>query len=220
MSVEILEAQAMPLPEQMFEIARVAVCLAKDQDKLRANSRADNSHFFIPEQVERYEVVDNDQCHSMMHRFTGRIAKIGYRQWTMFIAEPTWCTSPVEVEKEESYDTEVIYINDGFRITYAFNWDAKQVKRAEKHIRPIDPLTKHSRIVEQIPANDIPEPLSVEELVLQKTFDTMSQDDCNMLIADLEHFSKASKKKESIPKYYGADDIFNDQILWDRLKKN
>ncbi len=220
MDKEQVVAQDLPSPEQMFHMAKVCISLAKDQDVLKTNPRKQNSHFFLPRSVEEYDSMHNSQLSMMVTRYTGRIARVGYRQWTMFLAEPSELLYPVEVEAEESYDTETIYVNDGYRATYAFGWTDKSVNRADKRIYTYDPLNKDSRIVEQIPAQDIPEPLSVEMLVTQKNFGVMGSDDCDELIQSLEDFSVKSRDTLPLPKTVSIDRLFYNEGIWSKLQSS
>jgi hypothetical protein len=106
-------------PEQMFALASAVVCLAKDQGRKKASSRAERAHILLPKRVELYSGQDDEYMH-ITRRFIGRIGRIGYRRWSMRVVEPYW----VNTEEESS----------SYRSTYAFEWTHEDVVTATKKI--------------------------------------------------------------------------------------
>ncbi len=199
MNKEILVTQAMPLPEQMFEIAKIGICLAKDQEKLIDNKNAENSRFFTTEEVEYLSVESANEFHTTTHRFTGRIARVGFKEWTMFMAEPVWFVRTVEVEKENveaEPETEFMSINDGYRSTYAFEWTDKKVTRAQKHIHTKDP--DNTGRVQDLLQEHMPTKLDDGFKKIIKKYEAMSRKDCDILTANLQTFAEESRQRIDI----------------------
>ncbi len=121
-----------PNVEQMLELAKIGVVTAKEQEKLKESSRANNAHLFLAKQIEGYAIseIDDEADYYWSHRFTGRVARTGYRQWSMRIAEAFW----VQDESLAEEGTPSKNINDGYRASYVFEWGQDAVNTAFKHV--------------------------------------------------------------------------------------
>lgn len=125
------ESGEKPSVEQMLELQKIGVVTAKEQQKLRESSRADNAHLFLAKQIDGYDRTPFDDDYYWSHRFTGRVARVGFREWSMRIAEAFW------VQDELTGRQDVAGIdkpNDGHRITYQFEWTNDRVTKFAKHI--------------------------------------------------------------------------------------
>lgn len=116
------EIKTNPTPDQMFELSAIAVCLAKNQDKLSPSIKFDNAQLFIPEKQDDL-IFEEDRFKSTTHMFAGRVARSGYsrhRSWSMRLVEKFW------VEDDGQ--------SDASRTTYRFEWNNDSVVVANRII--------------------------------------------------------------------------------------
>jgi hypothetical protein len=198
MKIETHRATQAPLPEQMFKMARIIGGISKRQQVIIRNTKKDRAHYFLPQIAENYAVFPDNGIGEEAWRYTGRIARTGFREWSLFMANPYHSLVAKRVEKPDSYDPEIILVQDGFRATYAFCWDNNRVIRAEKRIVAVDPMTKDPRLVAEIPEDDIPDELSVEHLVIRNALRSMNRGDCDRLIEDLCKFHSSALTDDQV----------------------
>lgn len=125
------ESGEAPSVDQMLELQKIGVVSAKEQAKLKKSSRADNAHLFLAKQIDGYDSTPFGEDFYWSHRFTGRVARTGFRQWSMRIAEAFWVQDEVADERGE---VGINKPNDGQRTTYKFEWSNERVLLATKNI--------------------------------------------------------------------------------------
>jgi hypothetical protein len=176
-----------PSVGQMLELQKIGVVLAKEQKKLKRSRQKGNAHIFLSEQVERSEVLANDkELRYSSHRFTGRVARIGYHQWSMRLAEAFWIRD-LELGQD-----------DGFRASYTFEWNDSTVLRAFKNVRA-------RRDDEAESYSDEPTIKALEKLehwtdfwaVIGQT-EVVSGADCSLLIASMKAYGDESRSDRRI----------------------
>ncbi len=138
MSEFLSEICEKPTVEQMFELNRLGVRAAVEQGVLRRSPKRDveHAHIFLADQQEEVEESDENGMRYSTHRFTGRIARVGYQRWSMRIAESYWIRGidPVREEVDEEAEETVGKNQDGFRANYLFEWSRAGVMYAKKKI--------------------------------------------------------------------------------------
>jgi hypothetical protein len=177
------EVSKPPAPEQMFTLAGSVVCLAKDQGKKKASSRAERAHILLPKSLEsRVEDEEGEYTHHVTHRFIGRVARTQYRRWSMRLMEPYWVNSADE--------------SVSYRSTFAFEWTDKNVVMAAKRIR-----TDMSELDDYVPDLDL-QPVTPDFDTLQPDFlgalvqyGAMTGADCDRLIEDVREFGARSVRE-------------------------
>lgn len=177
------EILANPVPQQMFELAAIAVCLAKEQDKLRESSGSNNAQLFVPEMQEKL-IVDKDRYVAVTHMFAGRVARSGYarhRTWRLRLAEKVW----IESDEGEMGAT---------RTTYDFEWNNERVIAARRSIRSSAKEEDEVYHPESIPI-DYSE-IAPDWLNARQELSTVSQGDCAGLIKELRLFSRAAQQPQ------------------------
>lgn len=167
------EIETKPIPDQLFRLASIGVCLAKEQGKLKESRQADNAHIFLAQDNEVIEVHDEEEYSRSTHKFIGRIARVGYKRWSMRIAEPYW----VSAEDGE----------DGYRATYAFEWTDKETIFASKRMNAKAP--EENFMVDLKPEEVDAAMLQPDFLHAVSEFETMSSADCVDLIKAMHEFS-------------------------------
>lgn len=166
-----------PTPDQMFKLAAIAVCLAKDQGKLKESSQNNNAHIILPNELSSVEMHDDGDYTSQVSRFTGRVARVGYKQWSMRVVEQNWYTS---ADKE-----------DGFRESYRFSWTSDYVSLNNRIIKPMT-LQKEINPLEPY-AHDFADSMTnMESLYAYQELSFVSEADCQKLIEDISSFSMSS----------------------------
>lgn len=210
------ESGETPSVDQMLELQKIGVVTAKEQQKLKESSRADNAHLFLAKQIDGYASTPFGEDYYWSHRFTGRVARVGFRMWSMRIAEAFW------VQDELSDRKNVAGIdkpNDGHRTTYQFEWTNDRVLRAAKHIHinemvmtnvlapaqpnlvlagsnGIDSIEQGRAVLwgdeDQTPAAT---PLSSSLLEAKEMSDFVSSADCDRLASDMLQFSASSMRR-------------------------
>ena len=169
--------QAMPEPEQLFEIARIGICLAKEQGKLRESRQTYNAHIFLADELSYVEVKSEEDYQQTTHKFIGRIGRIGFRHWSMRIAEPYWVS-----------DTDG---EDGYRASYIFEWTDKGVLQAKRRMKAKsdpDDSPDDSVLLQQSGSDIQPDFLHA---VTQ--YETISKADCGELILAMKEFTDVSR---------------------------
>lgn len=206
-------SSSLPSVEQILELQRIGVVTAKEQEKLKESPRSDNTHLFLAKQIEGYlESEISGEPYYWAHRFIGRVARTGYRQWSMRIAESFWVQDESVAEGEEFPSK----INDGYRASYIFEWKKDEVLRAlmSIHARDLYDTQPVDGEIDQpdlcLPIEDIrmiftrPRPLfdrqkgylpidgNTQNDYLQIVKDTanLSAGDCNLLAQDMLRFSE------------------------------
>lgn len=165
------EIKNYPRPDQLFRLAAIGICLAKEQGKLKESRFTERAHIFLSRDIETIEVHSNEDYKCSRHKFIGRIGRIGYKHWSMRIAEPYW------VSAEDG--------DDGYRATYRFEWTNKNVFLAKKNMK-----AKHEG-EEEIPIAELAlDQLSPDFLHAVNEFQTVSEADCNQLISEMDRFSR------------------------------
>lgn len=179
-----LEIKTKPSPDQLFRLAAIGVCIAKDQGKLKESTQADNAHIFLSADAEVIEVHNEEEYLRSTHKFIGRIAKIGYKRWSMRIAEPYWISASDG--------------DDGYRATYSFEWTNKETVYARKHM--------HARGAWEgvLISGLLPE--RIDEIMYEadflhavNEFETVSGADCGELVRAMDDFSR--KPRFSVIEY-------------------
>lgn len=169
--------QAMPEPEQLFEIARIGICLAKEQGKLKESRQTDNAHIFLADELNYVEVKSEEDYQQTTHKFIGRIGRVGFRHWSMRIAEPYW----VSDEGGE----------DGYRLSYIFEWSDKEVLTAKRLMKAkSDPEDKPDDSVLLVQGGDDIQP---DFIYAVSQYESMSKADCEILISNIKDFSATSR---------------------------
>lgn len=165
-----------PEPDQLFTLAGVAVCAAKEHGKKKASNQAERAHILLPRSLDLFEADDNGDYMHVTHRFIGRIERTDYRRWSMRLIEPYW----VNTEEESS----------SYRTIFAFEWTKEDVITATKKIILGQP--------EDIPDYGL-QPVTLDDRVLQPDFlnamnqhQAVSGADCERLIDDVREFASAS----------------------------
>lgn len=166
---------AKPKPDQMFQLASIVVCLAKEQGKLRPHKNAERTHFFLPHELETLDFDEEEGFRHNVHRYIGRVGKTGFQKWTMRIAEPYWVTGADGV--------------DGYRSSYMFEWRKHSVDTALHSIHVHQEVSEPSLIPS---APDLGE-LQPDFLHASLQFEQVSKHDCSRLISDVSSFSNASR---------------------------
>jgi hypothetical protein len=122
------QSKMKPSVEQMLNLQRIGVVVAKSQQKLKGSDNFDKAKLLMLREIDGYDFTEHDgRPYYWAHRFTGRVArkgfqKKGFQHWSMRIAESFW----VQDEKTG--------VNDGHRTTYKFAWNEDQILTAEKNI--------------------------------------------------------------------------------------
>jgi hypothetical protein len=182
------EIKSKPKIEQMFELQRLGIVLAKEQQKLKKSRRYANAHIFLAKEVERSEITESSEhFRYSSHRFTGRVARIGYREWSMRVVEAFWLR---DIEQE---------LDDGFRSSYTFEWTDKGVTKAMKNIWASKPEEEYVRYVAEKPADALER---IEHWVGfwggVAAIEMVSQADCTRLIGEIEAFSQVSREEINV----------------------
>lgn len=172
---EKLAAEA-PRPEQLFVLAGAVVCLAKDQGKKKASSRADRAHILLPGSLEFYESSNEGDYMHVTHRFIGRIGRVDYRRWSMRLIEPYWINTD-----EDSHS---------YRSVYSFEWTKTSVVNAAKKITVSQSADDCEYGLQAV---------TVDALMFEPDFvnaanqyEAVSGADCDRLIDDVREFGAAS----------------------------
>lgn len=162
-----------PVPEQLFKLASIGICLAKTQGKLYESRQKKNAHVFLAREIETPEVHSEEEYRCTTHKFIGRVARIGYKHWRMCIAELYWVSTK---------DSE-----DGHRAVYTFEWTNNAVLVASKKMNT--KREEHESVL----------PEGVDELLFEASFvhamnefETVSKADCDQLIVEMHAFSRLS----------------------------
>lgn len=171
-----------PSPEQLFKLAAIGMTNAKKEGKQYKSRRSENAHFFMPSDAKKIEVYDEDEYVRTYHRMVGKVARVGFKHWTMRLAEPNWIRDGNDEDR-------------GHRTTYLFEWTNQGAVRADKHI-----ITKHPDDEPKIDLDDeiiIPE---LDDRIFQpdflytiQEFKVVSEADCQQLIRDMKAINSAPK---------------------------
>lgn len=174
---------AAPTVGQMLELQSLGVVLAKDQRKLR--SRGERAHVFLSREIERVVISNDETFQYSSHRFTGRVARIGYRQWSMRLAEAYWQRDP------DADSTE------GFRTSYSFVWTDKSVTSAKKSMHLPNSAEDRLEDIANIES-------AMDDLCRWPAFwgavfncEQVTAGDCHMLIADVSAFCNQSRSENT-----------------------
>ncbi len=169
-----------PVPDQMHALASAVVCVAKEHGKKKASDQAERAYLLMPKKLEtRVQDEAGEYSHHVTHRFTGRIARTGYRRWSMRMTEPYW----VNTEDEMC----------SYRSVFAFEWTNKDVVMAVKRV-----TADMSELDDYVPGLDL-QPAALDFGMLQPDFlgavvqyETMNGADCDQLIDDVREFGAQS----------------------------
>ena len=172
-------AYGLPTPEQLFKIASIGICLAKNQGKFRGSREKENAHLFLADELEYVEIQKNDDQQTT-HKFIGRVGRIGYKHWSMRLAEAYW------VSKGGN--------DDGYRLTYKFEWTDKDTLIAQRHL--------HAKEDEDdIPFGFSINPETVDDLMFEpdflnavNQFGHVSKADAESLTRSMQLFSDTSAR--------------------------
>jgi hypothetical protein len=174
--MSLAEIYHKPSPEQLFQVASIGICLAKDQGKFKASKNAESAHIFLANELEYVEVRSEEEYLSSIHKFIGRIGKTGYKEWSMRLAEPYWISAGNE--------------NDGFRASYIFEWTDKNVVKSLKKMHAKRPEEYGESLMPEVIEQEIFSPDLVHAV---NEFETVSAADCRELIGSMQAFSSASR---------------------------
>lgn len=165
-----------PSPGQAFRIASIGMTLANRQGKTRPSREAENAHLFLPKRSEEAVVTEQEKMMIKTHGFLGRIAKVGYRQWSMRITEPFW------VEGEDQ--------SDWSRNIYKLEWTSDRVTRAEKQII----IPHDDEIVSNLQPEEVsPDIFMPDILHADQQMRSLTAADCQVLIRDMNEFCRKPK---------------------------
>jgi hypothetical protein len=209
------ETQNKPTVDQMFDLQNIGVVMAKDQDLLKPSRKTDKAHLFLSEQLSGYDFFpQNGDEYFWTHRFTGRVARTSFRNWSMRIVEAFW----VKREEEDEVGDKKL-INDGFRNAYVFEWSHRRVLQAIKltHAKQPAAITDETKPsfdlglqlgqaahllkahdAEGVATIQLPEtrpstePLGAVMLEAIEQAEQITSSDCELLARDLRKFSEAS----------------------------
>ncbi len=167
-----------PQPSQLFKLSAIAVCLAKDQDKLRESKKFDNARMFVPEQVEEIS-FDADRVTGTTHMFAGFVARQGYgrdRTWRMWLIEKFWTDDDGQT--------------GAARTTYHFEWNNDEVLKCHRII-----LAPGEEEVVYDADLIVPDESDFDPDWINAKYEmtTVSEADCLMLLKDLRRFSQISQ---------------------------
>lgn len=173
--------EELPSPEQLSKVAAIGMVNAKKEGKQYRSRNNENTHFFMPKDSKTVEIFDEDEYTRTYHRIVGRVARVGFRHWSMQLAEPNWTTDGTS--------------ESGYRCTYFFEWTHRGAIRADKNI-----VSKHP--------DDVPEP-SLDDSIVVPDLDhdifepdflhavsalkVVSAADCDELIRNMRAFSSSPK---------------------------
>lgn len=192
--------ESRPTPVQMTELVSIGMSLAKDQEMIRGSRQDSNAHIFLAKGLETLEFYNEEDHRYTLQRFTGRVARIGYRRWSLRIAESYW-------ENDQNRE-------DGYRATYKFEWTPVQVLQADKHVHvknvdelydpelpPMVALNEHDasdlrRQSQRLGAREyINRQITESEfLPLIHELERVSDADCQTLAQDMRQFSETSRE--------------------------
>lgn len=175
----ILEARSVPTTDQMFRLGSICICLAKE-DGLFKESRVDtNAHTFLSKENEAIEMQDSEGMRFSIHKFTGKVARIGFKQWKMRIFEHYTVRG---IDESGVKTAENI---DWYQQFYTFEWSDKEVSLAARRIE-----AKPDKI-----CGDNLQPDSIDDMMFEPDFvGTISNyvnltgSDCWQLIAAIQGF--------------------------------
>lgn len=167
-----------PSPGQAFRIASIGMTLANRQGKTRPSREAENAHLFLPERSEEAVVTEQEKMMIKTHGFLGRIAKVGYRQWSMRITEPFWAESDDQ--------------SDWTRSIYKIEWTSEEVMKAEKQII----IARDEEAVSDLVPEQIDPTIFLPDLIhAERELRTLTAADCELLVSDMRDFSRGPKLK-------------------------
>lgn len=185
--VNLDEIQRPPLPEQIARIVSIGMTVAKGQDAVKKSRRSGNAHVFLPDWlVEEHD--DSDIYRATTYKYLGIIAKRGYRTWGLRLREGVYVTEGLEIitvpTPRGPEQAQITSKQQGYTNTYSFEWDRRQVSRADKttHIAKSD-------YGEVEPHNTI---LRGEFAKTVSGLGEISMADCDGLIKQMQIFSGAS----------------------------
>jgi len=185
--INLDEIQRPPLPEQIARIVSIGMSVAKEQDAVRKSRRTGNAHVFLPDWLVE-ERGDSEMYRATTHKYLGIIAKRGYRAWGLRLREGVYVTEGLETivipTPRGSEEAQITSKQHGYTNTYSFEWDRRQVSRAEK-------LTHIARnpYGEADAQNNV---LYGEFAKTVAGLGEISRGDCDELIKQMQAFSEAS----------------------------
>ncbi len=172
------EINANPSPNQAFELAAIAVCLAKNQGKLRESKKFENAQLFVPEQIDDIN-FENDRVKGTTHMFAGYVARRGYarhRIWNLWLVEKFWTDDHGQT--------------DAYRTTYNFEWNTEEVVTSHRVIAaPQEEETVYD--ADRITVDSAE--FNGDWLNAKYQMITVSRADCSMLLRELRVFSQFSQ---------------------------
>lgn len=171
-----LDSTHRPTVDQMLELQKISVVLAKVQKKFRKGSYDDNSHVFIPKGIQNIEIVDGDEGFRYSRQsYLGKVARVGFQSWRMRITER------FEVNDYLAGD-------DGLRHSYEFEWDKRGVHVAKKVFHACELPRDESDTAENV-IMILAEP---DYISFTQNIENVSRGDCDLLVRDMQKFSEAS----------------------------
>lgn len=124
-----------PTTKQVFDLAAAAMCLAKDQGKLRESRNPDKkAKLFVSEGIEEMKV---DEPGYTLQRFLGSVYRYGdgqNRHWSMRLVERFWAVEYYEPSEITDPSVKIKHA-DTIRTTYKFEWNSDEVTKADRITR-------------------------------------------------------------------------------------
>lgn len=172
-----LDATHQPTVDQMLELQKISVVMAKDQRKFKKGNQDDNSHVFIPNGIQNVETIEGEDGFRYSRKsYLGKVARIGFQSWRMSIIER------FEISDYESGD-------DGLRNTYRFEWSKAGVNLAKKVFHTCE-LPEDERDTAE---NSVMVLAEADFIGLAQNMQSVSRGDCDLLVRDMQNFRDASR---------------------------
>jgi hypothetical protein len=188
--VETFKLQSKPSVDQMLELQKLGVVMAKNQKKLKQSRKKENAHIFLAREIEHPEAESSMERFST-YRFTGRVARTGFRRWSMKIVEAFWTREIAEFS--EDIDDQERHEDDGYRASYSFAWTDKEVLKSIKNVRPKKLYHQENYQAER--PIDILEGIETEVATWEQfhKIGIVSMADCELLINSMRDFGQTSQ---------------------------
>lgn len=187
-----------PTPEQLERIVGLGMTLAKESGSIR-QSRRPNAHVFLPAWVER-PLSEEDYC-ATVQRIAGRIGKIGYRAYSLWLhegmsfleGEAVDVVSPSGSRKEVNLSNQ----ENGHVNLYRFQWTSRNVLTATLHHRRFQ-RQGNGLAVGQVRQGGREQSVLVasptEVIDLDKRRGEVSQADCDALIEQMRNYGDVAQR--------------------------
>jgi hypothetical protein len=188
--INLEEIHRPPLPEQVSRIVSIGMAVAKEQDAVRKSRRAGNSHVFLPDWLVKED--DAEAYRATTHKYLGIIAKRGYRTWGLRLREGVYVTEGLETVTVPTprgpEQAQITSSQHGYTNTYSFEWNHKQVSRADKSTHVVVSPYGESEIRD--------EALGGRFAMTVKGLGEISMADCDGLIREMQLFREVYRGHE------------------------